>query len=764
MPPRQRYPDRRSRDALVEAAKALGSRFDGDRCQCPFHSDGNPSANVFCGDDSDWRLHCHACEKTWDVYDCRNLLRQRTTEQTNENDTVSIKLPASQALHPQAKVAPTYPDLDSLLAAHPWATKHYRYCDAEGHLVLVVLRGVEGDGSKRIRQATPIANDHWIMKGLPEKMLTPLYALPEIISHRIRLDPDSTVMRKVDGERVIVVEGEKCADALRRIGFIATTSCGGAKRGDRADWSPLAGRQVYIFPDHDEAGAHYADTVVHALRNLPEPPALFRLAPADYGIDTKGADIADLIEAWTKARLTCAVQRARIETLLPQAMPVSPTSDLLADIDVIATGARRRVEWHCPYLAAVGCGLRPGTITLFVGGPGVGKSTFLYGACTYWTTQGHRAALLALEMSDGEHRLRSLSNLTGITDVADERYVEECSQDIRDLAEKHRAQFDRLHRIVTTQTTMTSKLERPDITYDDVLTWVGEQMESGVQVAVVDPITMIDNGDQPWQADKIFMAKLSTLISGSRTAVVLVTHHARGATKPCMATIAGGQALSRHADVVLWLHAPEKRYVKIHGNDVETKIDLALHLLKVRAGKGAGQVLALQRSEGLRFESLGFIKQEEDDYEPYLTGRVGSMPDRRDETEPQVQYKDAGKRCAPVSPGLRAALLKQLEKMRMRSMHQQRNLQRTLPTAGSRLQPRSSQAAVRRGPQRKQPAAGADVCTPPVQLPPGVNAGPMRKLPRKPDPVKMAELHKRVMAKGGLFAALARIKDKPVVP
>jgi hypothetical protein len=69
------------------------------------------------------------------------------------------------------------------------------------------------------------------------------------------------------GDRVIVCEGEACADALATLGLLATTS-GGADSAGRADWQPLAYREVLIWPDNDEPGARYAADVAERLAGL----------------------------------------------------------------------------------------------------------------------------------------------------------------------------------------------------------------------------------------------------------------------------------------------------------------------------------------------------------------------------------------------------------------------------------------------------------------------------------------------------------------
>lgn len=62
-----------------------------------------------------------------------------------------------------------------------------------------------------------------------------------------------------DQSRVVLVEGEKCADALLGINIPATTAMGGSNtRLDKVDWSPLKGKDVIIWPDNDIPGLEYA--------------------------------------------------------------------------------------------------------------------------------------------------------------------------------------------------------------------------------------------------------------------------------------------------------------------------------------------------------------------------------------------------------------------------------------------------------------------------------------------------------------------------
>ena len=78
----------------------------------------------------------------------------------------------------------------------------------------------------------------------------PLYNIPNIAA----------------SEKVIWVEGEKCADALNELGYTATCTMGGAgmlsrKSASRFDFSPLQDKELIIWGDNDTAGRKVAELV-----------------------------------------------------------------------------------------------------------------------------------------------------------------------------------------------------------------------------------------------------------------------------------------------------------------------------------------------------------------------------------------------------------------------------------------------------------------------------------------------------------------------
>lgn len=82
----------------------------------------------------------------------------------------------------------------------------------------------------------------------------PLYRLPELLA----ADPAALVL---------IAEGEGKADALGKLGMVATTS-GACTSASGADWTPLRGRHCLLWPDNDGPGSKYADEVAAILRAL----------------------------------------------------------------------------------------------------------------------------------------------------------------------------------------------------------------------------------------------------------------------------------------------------------------------------------------------------------------------------------------------------------------------------------------------------------------------------------------------------------------
>jgi len=132
--------------------------------------------------------------------------------------------------------------------------EEYTYTDADGVVIVSVRKYYDRDASGGIvrdsagkpkKQFRQFMNGR---QGVPEPR--PLYNIPNIL----------------DANKIIWVEGEKCADALNALGYTATCTIGGAgmlseNTASKFDFSHLRNKDVILWPDNDEAGKKLARIV-----------------------------------------------------------------------------------------------------------------------------------------------------------------------------------------------------------------------------------------------------------------------------------------------------------------------------------------------------------------------------------------------------------------------------------------------------------------------------------------------------------------------
>lgn len=157
---------------------------------------------------------------------------------------------------------------------------------------------------------------------------------------------------------VLIVEGEKTADAARRIcpGVVVTWP-GGSKAARFTDWSPLAGRRVNIWPDRDAPGIDAARAIAKALAGI---AAKVRIITPPAG-PMDGWDLADAVaEGWSRAQLVEAMKpraepmpepelpQDEVEPWQPQA-PIKPRQeDRIADLPFRLLGMDKDSFYYMP--------------------------------------------------------------------------------------------------------------------------------------------------------------------------------------------------------------------------------------------------------------------------------------------------------------------------------------------------------------------------------------------------------------------------------
>ena len=133
----------------------------------------------------------------------------------------------------------------------------WRFRDFEGRTLGFTCRFDKPDGGKEILPLTfwkdGTGHQRWRWTAFP--VSRPLYGLDRLAAH-----PNAPV---------IVTEGEKAADGAATLfpDHVAVTSPGGCKAAGKANWTPLKGRHVVVWPDNDEAGVRYAEAVGRLCRD-----------------------------------------------------------------------------------------------------------------------------------------------------------------------------------------------------------------------------------------------------------------------------------------------------------------------------------------------------------------------------------------------------------------------------------------------------------------------------------------------------------------
>jgi Ti-type conjugative transfer relaxase TraA len=215
-----------------------------------------------------------------------SLKRIETFSLPKENDWISLK------------PDPTIPLPGIRRIGEYIETARFPYKNAKGKLLYYVLR-LENEEGKKITPPLSYGYEigkegspYWKIKGFSQSLeeKKTLYHLEEL--KQKPLAP------------VLVVEGEKTADlapakmqTIRDKEYIAVTWPGGCKAALKADWTPLAGREVLIWPDNDAGGFIADKEIENALLKV----GAKEIKTIDQGwLEEKFEKGWDLADSWPK--------------------------------------------------------------------------------------------------------------------------------------------------------------------------------------------------------------------------------------------------------------------------------------------------------------------------------------------------------------------------------------------------------------------------------------------------------------------------------
>ena len=209
---------------------------------------------------------------------------------------------------------------DMVLKDHGKPEHIYKYTDKTGQVLFLVSRYKD----KHFSPWTYTEQGKWQRKGYP---------VPRPIYRQEHLK-----------DNVIIVEGEKAADYLAQIvpnNYSVTTWPNGSNAADKADWSPVYGKSIIIWPDHDEPGRKAAGYIAsHLLTRCPKVKIIDTSKddlPPGWDAADSGFTWDELIK-WAKPRSKLIELPTEPEPLPP--MPTEPppnvTNIMVAGDDAIA--------------------------------------------------------------------------------------------------------------------------------------------------------------------------------------------------------------------------------------------------------------------------------------------------------------------------------------------------------------------------------------------------------------------------------------------
>ena len=307
-----------------------------------------------------------------------------------------------------------------------------------------------------------------------------------------------------DGD-VVVVEGEKACDAVQRLlsGAVGVTWPGGSNVVKKADWSPMQGRNIIIWPDADEPGLKAARDVAEACRAAGAASVRVLTPPAGK---PRGWDAADAVnEGWSKE--TFAAWLAEPEQ--PTAKEADPYLSGIFTAAALLGMVLPELVWAVKGLLAMG-------LAILAGGPKLGKSWLVTLICLgvgrgglvlgHFTAEQGKVLYLALE--DSRRRLQ-----------------------------------DRIRALCQLEPDLTEGLENVDFQttwprvdeggLEKLEAYILENMPNGLRLVVLDTLAKIGPKSKPkglnaYEADSLAMGQIKAIADKYSICILVVTHMSKG--------------------------------------------------------------------------------------------------------------------------------------------------------------------------------------------------------------------------------------------
>lgn len=482
-----------------EIAAGLGGQQSGEgwMASCPAHNDNTPSLSISAGKNGTPLVYCHSgctqgevikklkAQGLWNMAD--NAISQESTTITpvggiQKGEGMNMQIIVSEELEEAVAHLTAQWIQDGYQLA-----KIYDYSDNFKRIRLDHPEPLNGKPRKIIRPISLNGSGKWELKEPNHPPAgAPLYGRKGVVDN-----PNAMV---------VVVEGEKCVDALDSLGYVAVTS-GSNTSAKKADWRLLKGRIVAMWPDNDSGGEKYAKAVCDRLSALGCTVYMVGHKSLDL---PEGGDVVD----WFQANPNAKMEKL---PLLPVSGPLRTSEAIMQCIEDIKS---EQIDWAWHKRIA------RGKITVIAGDPNLGKSLITVD--------------LASRVSNGD---KMPDGTAGIQcDVIIISAEDGTADTIRPRLEAAGADLSRIHIIDGIKETDKSTgevIERSFLLSD--ISELEEVIKSNPEIGIIfiDPISaFVGNIDSHKNSDvRSLLAPLASLAERYKVAVVAVSHLNKSDTK-----------------------------------------------------------------------------------------------------------------------------------------------------------------------------------------------------------------------------------------
>lgn len=254
----------------------------------------------------------------------------------------------------------------------------------------------------------------------------------------------------------------------------------------------------------------------------------------------------------------------------------------------------------------LGGGLRPGTITIFIGEPGSSKTFAALLACLYAQENGWKWAYLPLERDNVYAERRILAILKNDWNILLPEYAKAGldflkNDKVRKFMVKLAVNIQKNPRQM--QKDSDGNYFVPDCHYSEMLNMMRDLCASR-DFVILDPLSMLsfdDAGKKQWESQERFAKDLAAVVTQTKTRLFLVHHTRKSAPgmksrQNDLSEAAGSAGITRFADNVIFLEhhhdGQDSEVYGKHGIVRDQNHKRTLFIAKARDGKGTGWRIA----------------------------------------------------------------------------------------------------------------------------------------------------------------------------